>query len=136
MCQHKSFWRGTKSSQIFGLTYKIWTGTKHFATCKRTRHIMNLKASKYFANHASQKITHRIHDVVQLYIFPQHFLVKSRHIHFSFVVFYPSMDDLPLNIIRKKHILQIMRYKKSHTQKNTYMTWHSFTFSLCIFLPI
>ena len=38
MCRHKSFWRGTKCSQIFGLTQKIWTGTKHFATCKRTRH--------------------------------------------------------------------------------------------------
>ena len=64
--------------------------------------------------------------------------VKSRHIHFSFDVFYSSMDDLPLNIIRKKHILQIMRYKKSHTKEYLcrYMTWHSFTFSLCIFLPI
>ena len=38
MCWHKSFWIGTKCSQIFGLTQKIWTGTKHFATCKRTRH--------------------------------------------------------------------------------------------------
>ena len=24
--------------QIFGLAQKIWTGTKHFGTCKRTRH--------------------------------------------------------------------------------------------------
>ena len=64
--------------------------------------------------------------------------VKSRHIHFSFDVFYSSMDDLPLNITRKKYILQIMRYKKSHTKEYLcrYMTWHSFTFSLCIFLPI
>ena len=38
MCRHKSFWRGTKWSQIFGPAQKIWTGTKHFATCKRTRH--------------------------------------------------------------------------------------------------
>ena len=38
LCRHKSFWRGTKCSQIFGLTQKIWTSTKHFATCKRTRH--------------------------------------------------------------------------------------------------
>ena len=38
LCWHKSFWRGTKWSQIFGLTLKIWTGTKHFATCKRKRH--------------------------------------------------------------------------------------------------
>ena len=29
MCRHKSFWRGTKFSQIFGLAQKIWTGTKH-----------------------------------------------------------------------------------------------------------
>jgi hypothetical protein len=31
--------RGTKCSQIFGLAEKIWTGTKHFGTCKRTRHL-------------------------------------------------------------------------------------------------
>ena len=37
-CQHKSFWRGTKCSQIFGLAQKILTGTKHLVTCKRTRH--------------------------------------------------------------------------------------------------
>ena len=37
-CGHKSFWRGTKCSQIFGLAQKIWIGTKHFGTCKRTRH--------------------------------------------------------------------------------------------------
>ena len=33
-----SFWRGTKCSQIFGLAQNIWTSTKHFGTCKRTRH--------------------------------------------------------------------------------------------------
>ena len=38
LCRHKSFWRGTKCSLIFGLAQKIWTGTKHFGTCKRTRH--------------------------------------------------------------------------------------------------
>ena len=38
LCRHKSFWGGTKYSQIFGLVQKIWTGTKHFATWKRTRH--------------------------------------------------------------------------------------------------
>ena len=37
MCRHQSFWRGTKCSQIFGVAQKIWTGTKHFGTCKRTR---------------------------------------------------------------------------------------------------
>ena len=37
LCWHKSFWRGTKYSQIFGLAQKIWTITKHFGTCKRTR---------------------------------------------------------------------------------------------------
>ena len=37
LCRHKSFRRGTKCSQIFELTQKIWPGTKHFATCKRTR---------------------------------------------------------------------------------------------------
>ena len=35
---HKSFWRGTKYSQIFGLVQKFWTGTKRFGTLKRTRH--------------------------------------------------------------------------------------------------
>ena len=38
LCRHKSFWRGTKCNQIFVLAQKIWTGTKHFGTCKRTRH--------------------------------------------------------------------------------------------------
>ena len=38
LCRHKSFWRGTKCSQIFVLAQKIWTSTKHFGTCKRTRH--------------------------------------------------------------------------------------------------
>ena len=38
LCRHKSFWRGTKCSQILGLAQKIWTGSKHFGTCKRTRH--------------------------------------------------------------------------------------------------
>ena len=40
-CWHKRFWRGTKCSQMFELTQKIWTGTKHFGTCKRTRHKIN-----------------------------------------------------------------------------------------------
>ena len=35
--RHKRFWRGTKCSQSFGLAQKIWTGSKHFGTCKRTR---------------------------------------------------------------------------------------------------
>ena len=34
----QNFWRGTKCSQIFGLAQNIWTDTKHFGTCKRTRH--------------------------------------------------------------------------------------------------
>ena len=38
MCRPISFWRGTKCNQLFGLSRKIWTGTKHFGTCKRTRH--------------------------------------------------------------------------------------------------
>ena len=36
---HKMFVTGTKCSQIFGLAQKIRTGTKYFATCKRTRHM-------------------------------------------------------------------------------------------------
>ena len=39
LCRYKRFWRGTKCSQIFGLAQKIWTGTKHFGTCKSTRHL-------------------------------------------------------------------------------------------------
>ena len=38
LSSQKSFWKGTKCKQIFGLSQKIWTGTKHFGTCKRTRH--------------------------------------------------------------------------------------------------
>ena len=34
--QHKSFWRSTKCSQIFGLAQKIWIGTKYFWTYQRT----------------------------------------------------------------------------------------------------
>ena len=33
----------TKCSQIFGLAQKIWTGAKHFGTCKRTRHKCTIK---------------------------------------------------------------------------------------------
>ena len=36
ICHYKSFLRGTKCSQIFGLVQKICTDTKHFGTCKRT----------------------------------------------------------------------------------------------------
>ena len=36
--QSQTFWRGTNFSQIFGLAQNIWTSTKHFGTCKRTRH--------------------------------------------------------------------------------------------------
>ena len=38
------FWSGTNSlggaqyQNNFGQTQKIWTGTKHFGTCRRTRH--------------------------------------------------------------------------------------------------
>ena len=35
---HKMFVTGTIRKQIFGPTQNIWTGTKHFGTCKRTRH--------------------------------------------------------------------------------------------------
>ena len=35
---HKIFVAGTICKLIFGPTQKTWTGTKHFATCKRTRH--------------------------------------------------------------------------------------------------
>ena len=35
---HKMFVTGTMCKWIFSLTQKIWTGSKHFATCKRTRH--------------------------------------------------------------------------------------------------
>ena len=41
LCRHKRFWRGTKCSQIFGLAQNIWTSSKHFGTCKRTRHKCN-----------------------------------------------------------------------------------------------
>ena len=35
---HKMFVTGAICKQIFGLVQKIWTGTKHFGTCKWTRH--------------------------------------------------------------------------------------------------
>ena len=40
---HKMFVTATICKQIFGATQKIWTGTKHFGTCKRTRHYCNKK---------------------------------------------------------------------------------------------
>ena len=49
MCQHKRFWRGTKCSQIFGLAQKIWTSTKRFGTCKRTRHFYALSFYRFCA---------------------------------------------------------------------------------------
>ena len=36
---HKMFVTATKCKWIFGPTQKVWTGTKHFVTRKRTRHI-------------------------------------------------------------------------------------------------
>ena len=35
---HKMFVTATIFKQIFGPAQKIWTSTKHFGTCKRTRH--------------------------------------------------------------------------------------------------
>ena len=35
---HKMFVTATIRKYIFGLAQKIWTITKHFGTCKRTRH--------------------------------------------------------------------------------------------------
>ena len=37
-CQHKYFLRGTECNQIFRLAQKIGAGTKHFGTCRKTRH--------------------------------------------------------------------------------------------------
>jgi len=34
----KVFKDGLNAVKVFGLAKKIWTGTKHFGTCKRTRH--------------------------------------------------------------------------------------------------
>ena len=53
MCRHKWFWRGTKGSQIFELAQKIWTGTKHFGTCKRTRHNSSWLYYKSFRYHVT-----------------------------------------------------------------------------------
>jgi hypothetical protein len=53
LCPHKSFRGGTKCSQIFGLAQKIWTGTKHFGTCKRTRQKSEIT---YFAPFASSDL--------------------------------------------------------------------------------
>ena len=36
---HKMFVTATICKYIFVLAQKIWTSTKHFGTCKRTRHI-------------------------------------------------------------------------------------------------
>ena len=60
MCLHKSFWRGTKCSLIFGLA-QIWTGTKHFGTCKGQ---IILKAIFVFLT-SSKKRTKKIwHDMI------------------------------------------------------------------------
>ena len=42
-CRSEKHLGRIKCSQI-GLTYKIWTGTKNFATCKRTRHQLDFSA--------------------------------------------------------------------------------------------
>ena len=43
---HKNVWSGTNCNSIFGLTQKIYTGSKQFGTCSRTRH----KYFTYFFN--------------------------------------------------------------------------------------
>ena len=45
---HKMFVTGTICKQIFGPTQKIWTGTKHFATYKRSRHKNLTVVNQYF----------------------------------------------------------------------------------------
>ena len=50
LCQQKSFWKGTQQhSQIFWLAQIIWTGTKHFGTCKRPR--QKCSVHQFFALH-------------------------------------------------------------------------------------
>ena len=34
----QTFWSSTKCNSTFGLAQNIWTSTKHFGTCRRTRH--------------------------------------------------------------------------------------------------
>ena len=67
MCWHKSFWRGTKCSQIFGLAQKIWPGTKNFGTGKRTRR----KNSKNLWNHCGQSLSHailtKLHTILHIF---------------------------------------------------------------------
>ena len=52
-CADAIFWRGTKCRQIFGLTQKIWTSTKHFVTCKL---VQALKYSNFYILANFQKI--------------------------------------------------------------------------------
>ena len=58
MCQHKSFWRRTKCSQIFGLAQKLWTGTKYFGTYKRRRHKVPILCTELY----EFMITHQIDE--------------------------------------------------------------------------
>jgi hypothetical protein len=39
---HKMFVTATICKYIFGLAQKIWTSPKHFGTCKRTRHLIQV----------------------------------------------------------------------------------------------
>ena len=59
--RHKMFVTGTKCSQLFGLAQKNWTGTKHFGTCKRTRHYLSLLSLGGEAEHLSFCLRFLIH---------------------------------------------------------------------------
>ena len=52
-------------SQIFGLPQKIWTGTKFFATCKRTKHksLPKIGPKLHFCFHLKNLIYHVLYDL-------------------------------------------------------------------------
>ena len=50
LCRHKRFWRGTKSSQSFGLAQKIWTGTINFWDLWNVKAIIKFYSKKYILN--------------------------------------------------------------------------------------
>ena len=77
LCQYKSFWRGTKCSQIFRLAQKIWTSTKRFGTCKRTRHKSLLPYYIYCACYLIELSANTFDSVNWIF-----FSSNSKNVHF------------------------------------------------------
>ena len=81
---HKNFRMSTKYDSIFGLVQKIWTCTKLFGTCRRTRHqILSSYPFYYYAVHKELKFSLNMACLVPI-IFSPFFMMCILIFYLSF----------------------------------------------------